>query len=120
MVEEEDVDTSEDKEIKDTEVSEKKPSKKGCWINNKKNPRANTSTQDTGADGKEKFEGASNDMKGYVFSIGRNQEDVHATTMTMLEIVVRIKSTASVASAVQDLKVKPKMLKLPDNQSCRS
>ena len=82
---------------------------KDCWDKYKKKPKA--STQDTS--GKEKFEGASDDMKGNVFSIGRNQADVHATTMAMLEIVVEMKYIAVVASAIRDLKERPVILKIP-------
>ena len=84
--------------------------KKGHW--NKYNKKPKASTQDTGE--KEKFKGANNDMNGNVFLIGRNQADVHTTTMSMFEIQVGMKYTASVVLAVQDLVVKPKMLKLPD------
>ena len=72
MVEEnKDVDTSENK---DADASEKNPSR-ARWYNNKKKPKA-PSIQVTV--GKEKFEGASDEMKGNVFSIGRNQADVYA------------------------------------------
>ena len=79
---------------------------------NRYNKKLKASIQDTS--GREKFEGASDDMKGNVFSIGRNQADVHATTMAMLEIVVGMKYTASVASAIRDLKEKPAILKIPE------
>ena len=46
--------------------------------------KASSSTPDSG--GKEKFEGASDEMKGNVFSIGKNQADVFATTMNALII----------------------------------
>ena len=53
-------------------------------------------------------------MKGNVFSIGRNQADVYATTMNMLIILVGIKYSAAVSSAVRELVVKPTMMKVPD------
>ena len=49
-------------------------------------------------------------MKRNCSPIGRNQADVHATTMAILEKVVGIKYTSSVALSVRDLKEKPGML----------
>ena len=48
------------------------------------------------------------------FFIGRNQADVYATTMNMLVIQVGTRYSAAVTSAVQDLVVKPTMMKLLD------
>ena len=93
-------------ENKDADASEKK---KGCW--NKYNKKSKYSTQE--ASEKDKFEGASDDMKGNVFFIGRSQADVYATTIAMLEIVVTMNYTAIVASVIQDLKERPAMLKVP-------
>ena len=107
MVEEsKDVDTSENK---DADASEKNASK-GRWYNKKK--AKDSSIQVTV--GKEKFKGASDDMKGNVFSTGRNQADAFATTMNMLVIVVGTKYSAAVSSAVRELVVKPTMMKIPD------
>ena len=76
--------------------------KKPRWRSRK--PKA-SSTPDAG--GKEKFEGASGEMKGNVFSIGRNQANVYATTMKVLVIQVGIKYSATLSATVQELKVRP-------------
>ena len=105
MVEEDkDVDTLENK---DADASEKHPTR-GRWYNNKKKPRASI----TATVGKEKFECASDKMKGHVFSIGKNQANVYATTMNALVIQVGIKYSAAVLSAVRELVVKPTILKI--------
>ena len=103
MVEEDkDVDTLENKGV---DASEKKPR----W--NRRMPKASSSTPDVG--GKEKFEGASDEMKGNVFSTGRNQADVFATTMNALIIRVGIQYSATVLATVRELKVRPTILKIP-------
>ena len=48
------------------------------------------------------------------FSTGRNQADVFVTKMNMLVIVVGIKYSVAVSSAVRELVVKPTMMKIPD------
>ena len=77
------------------------------WRRNK----YSTSTHDTS--GKEKFEGAADEMKGNVFSIGKHQADTYTTTMNALVIQVGTKYSAIVAAAIKELKVKPSALKLP-------
>ena len=52
-------------------------------------------------------------MKGDVFSIGRNQPAVFATTINALIIQVGIMYSATVSSAVRELKVRPIILKIP-------
>ena len=69
------------------------------------------STPDTS--GKEKFEGAASEMKGNVFSIGRNQADTYTTTINVLVIQVGTKYLAIVAAAIKELKVTPTALKIP-------
>ena len=96
----------------DTKVENKDASseKKPRW-RRKKSSNSN-STPDSG--GNEKFEGASDEMKGNVFSIGRDQADVYATTMKALVIVVGVKYSAVVSAAVRELKVRPAKLKIPE------
>ena len=66
---------------------EKKAPRKGRW-NRKKNKSEGRYAYD---DGEEKFEGACDEMKGKVFSIGRNQADNFAHSYKMLQIVVGVK-----------------------------
>ena len=78
------------------ESTDKKPRR---WRRNK----YSTSTHDTS--GKEKFEGAADEMKGNVFSIGKHQADTYTSTMNALVIQVGTKYSAIVAAAIKELKV---------------
>ena len=91
------------------DASEKKAPKKGRWNKNKKNKSSGYANDD----GEEKFEGACDEMKGKVFSIGRNQADNFAHSHKMLQIVVGVKYTSKVAAAIRDYKVKPTNLRAP-------
>ena len=86
-------------------------SEKKLHQNQKKLKASSTSTLNTG--GKEKFEGASDEMKGNVFSIGRNQADVFTTTMNAFVMQVGIKYSTTVSAAARELKVRPTILKIP-------
>ena len=81
------------------------------WNNRKKNKSGDRYTSEDG--GKEKFDGACDEMKNKVFSISRNQADNFAHTHKMLQVVAGMKYSAKVAAAIRDFKEKPAMMKVP-------
>jgi len=108
MVEEKDVDNASGNEDGEDAPEKKAPRKR--W-NKKRNKYEDRYTSDGGDE--EKFEGACDEMKKKVFSIGRNQADNFSHTHKMLQVVLGTKYTSNVSAAVKDYKETPTKMKAP-------